>query len=457
MGMKGINRMWKMLESVVTPISKKKQQGVRYIRERIFHELSFSVVYLGIFVLLISEYASFKAKLYPVALIDLVFYLLLLVAATSRRMSFIYRVLLMLVVFYLIGIGMLVLLGPFGAGWLWLFAFVCSTSLLLEFRYSMMALGLSVVTTVLLGFFIASEIQITPYFAQYNMAGWLAVSANFLALVVFVSVSFAVIVRNIEKNIDHLNFMKDSLQQNRVKLLALKDRAEESDRLKSLFLSNMSHEIRSPMNAILGFSSLLRNPDLSREKTNEYLTIINDRGEILMKLINDLLDISRIEANELKLVSEEFDVPDLLSSVWKVFKDNPHYSIKEIDFHLTLPDEQNHKIVADPVRVQQVITNLVHNSFKFTERGYVNIGYECRKDEFLFYVRDSGVGIEEEKVSLIFERFNQAEDFNQHSGTGLGLAISKALVEKMGGTIWVVSQVGKGSTFYFTLPRISLN
>jgi signal transduction histidine kinase len=447
------------MNSLIAPPKEKRGQGILYLQEQVFHVLSFAILYLGLGVLLASVYAAYTNQLYLIVIFDFACYIPLVVAATSRRLAFRVRVLITLIIFYLIGLGMFLMLGPFGAGWLWLFAFACSASLLLSFRHAILATLLNLLTILVLGFFIWFDLELfTPYFNQYDFNAWLANSANFLGLSVFVSVSFSVLVRSVERNLEHLSQMKTSLRKNRDELLILKKKAEESDRLKSLFLANMSHEIRSPMNAILGFTGLMRRQRFPREKEEEYLSIIDDRGKVLLKLINDILDISRIDANAIKFVPEDVRVNELVTRLWASYRENPSFPSGKVEFRLVHPPFNELRLYTDPVRLQQVLSNLINNAFKFTQAGIIQLGYCQGENEIIFFVKDSGIGIPPAKLDEIFNRFSQADDSHQHSGTGLGLAISKALVEKMGGRMWVNSELGIGSTFFFSVPSaISLN
>lgn len=236
-----------------------------------------------------------------------------------------------------------------------------------------------------------------------------------------------------------------------------KTRAEESDKLKSAFLANMSHEIRTPMNGILGFAELLQTPDLHYEEMLSYIDIINSCSKQLLALINDIIDISKIEAGQLTISSGKVGLLSILSDVYnltinsvpeKVILSSPDLSAK-IDLNM----------IADEVRLKQVLLNLINNAIKFTSKGNITFGYNRNDNYVEFYVSDTGVGIAPEFQKLIFERFRQVNNAvaREKGGTGLGLTISKALVEQMGGEIWVESTWGEGSTFRFILPYISVD
>ena len=235
-----------------------------------------------------------------------------------------------------------------------------------------------------------------------------------------------------------------------------KEKAEESDRLKTAFLSNMSHEIRTPMNAIVGFSDLLNNENLSPKDRSEFIAQINMGADNLMHLIDDIIDISKIEAGQIKINRQETYLHDLLKEQIVMFRQNIDRLDKsdvELRLHWGLKEEQI-VIDSDPFRVKQIITNLLNNAIKFTEEGFVELGVVPFGRFLKLYVKDSGIGIEDEKQDVIFDRFMQGHKSKTklYGGTGLGLAISKNLVELLGGEIGVISTAGAGSEFWFTLP-----
>jgi PAS domain S-box-containing protein len=239
-------------------------------------------------------------------------------------------------------------------------------------------------------------------------------------------------------------------------LIQAKVKAEESDRLKSMFLSNMSHEIRTPMNAIVGFAEMLHDTDLKRIEKDKFIDAIIRSGDSLLHLINDIIDISKIEAGQLKLTSAECNINELLNELELDFTSELERHRKtNILLHIQKGfNAPEFRIYTDPVRLRQVLSNLIGNAIKFTDEGFIEIGYRIEAGRLLFYVRDSGVGISPEHQKLIFERFGQVktQESRNLEGTGLGLTISKNLVGLLGGKLWVDSYPGEGSTFWFTLP-----
>jgi signal transduction histidine kinase len=244
-----------------------------------------------------------------------------------------------------------------------------------------------------------------------------------------------------------------ALKQAEEELVNSKEKAEESDRLKSAFLANMSHEIRTPMNGILGFADLLKEPDLSGEQQQKYIRIIEKSGNRMLNIINDIIDISKIEAGLMNLEITESNINEQTEYIYTFFK--PEIEAKGISLSNknTLPGVEA-IIKTDREKLFAILTNLVKNAIKYTYKGLIEFGY-VKKGEFLeFFVKDTGIGIQEDRQEAIFERFIQVDISKKqaYQGAGLGLSISKAYVEMLGGTIWVDSGEGVGSTFYFTIP-----
>lgn len=243
-----------------------------------------------------------------------------------------------------------------------------------------------------------------------------------------------------------INYDITPLKETEQKLIIARDKAEELDRLKSAFLANMSHEIRTPLNSIVGFSSLLAETD-DREERQEYIKIVETNNELLLQLVSDILDLSKIESGTFDFVRSDLDVNE---SCMKIIKSMEMKVPETVDlvFEKYMPDCH---IYTDKNRFMQVITNFINNALKFTKQGTIALGYEqTAPHEIKFYVRDTGFGIPKEKIDSIFERFVKLNTFVQ--GTGLGLSICKSLVSQMGGKIGVESTEGEGSCFWFTHP-----
>lgn len=261
------------------------------------------------------------------------------------------------------------------------------------------------------------------------------------------------IVNNMNAELEDLN---DHLSQTNKALIEAKQKAEESDKLKSSFLANMSHEIRTPLNAIVGFSTLTADTSLSDSDREYYGQIIKSNSDQLLNLIDDILDFSKIEAGQLQITNELFSVQDIYTELCT--SANQNNIKKTIEIRMASFVKKNHMMLrSDPLRFKQVLLNLISNAIKFTNKGYIELGYLINEKNIpVFYVKDTGIGIEPAYLDHVFDRFWKYEGHNNklYSGAGLGLAICKKLCGLLGGDIWVESESAKGTTFYFSIPRL---
>ncbi len=252
---------------------------------------------------------------------------------------------------------------------------------------------------------------------------------------------------------EELSESLERIKDMNIELEIAKEKAEESDRLKSAFLANMSHEIRTPMNAIVGFSSFLKDENKTQEEINQYADIIINSGNHLLNIINDIIDISKIDAGKYSITPEPLDINALLRELYHFFHSMLIHEKKyNVQLLLHIPQNELHA-VTDKTRLRQILTNLIGNAVKFTEKGQIEFGYHMQKQEIIFFVMDTGIGIAPEHQDVIFNRFHKAADNDNkfYSGTGLGLSIAKACTQMLGGKIWLNSTLGKGTTFYFSI------
>lgn len=246
-------------------------------------------------------------------------------------------------------------------------------------------------------------------------------------------------------------------------LIRAKEKAEESERLKSAFLANMSHEIRTPMNGILGFAELLKNMDLNGEQQKQYISIIEKSGARLLNIINDIICISKIESEQITAILADTNINELMEFIYNFFKPETNQKNLHFSYHNAFPDKDV-ILLTDREKVYAILTNLVKNAIKFTQSGYIDTGYTVKNGFIEFYVSDSGPGIPDNQREYIFERFRQGSETltRNNEGAGLGLSISKAYVEMLGGKIWIENRATEpslngngektGSVFYFTIP-----
>lgn len=263
-------------------------------------------------------------------------------------------------------------------------------------------------------------------------------------IVTFISLAIALSFINYAKN----NYIKQYIL------------AKKADELKSSFLANMSHEIRTPLNAIVGFSSLLANRNYDLEKREKYRRYISSNSEYLLHLVNDILDISKIESNQLDLVAEEFNVNALFDQLEEEYLRMLQNLEKEKSVQLKyVVNNEKLTLNTDRFRFEQIIRNFLSNAIKFTDNGHIKFGTIKGASKYIFYVEDSGCGISQDEIEQIFSRFTKLNNNNEtlHRGAGLGLFLSKQLASLLGGEIWAESEENKGSTFYLSLPAQSSN
>ena len=271
------------------------------------------------------------------------------------------------------------------------------------------------------------------------------------------SASISPIFDKQNKIVNYLKVATDITEQKIIEeeLKTALEKAQESDRLKSAFLANMSHEIRTPMHGILGFVSLLDNPDLDKEKRQQYINIIRKNGDRLLSTINDLIDVSKIRAGQMKIVKSDTLIDKQINDLYDFFK--PEAMAKGLVLETRIPENKDElSIVMDATKLYSILTNLIKNAIKYTEIGKIIFGYKLNGGKIEFFVKDTGIGIPKERQKAVFNRFEQAdiEDKKAREGSGLGLAIAKAYVKMLGGDISVQSAEGKGTTFSFTIPFV---
>ena len=247
------------------------------------------------------------------------------------------------------------------------------------------------------------------------------------------------------------------LKITQAELIDAKEKAEEADLLKSRFLANISHELRTPLNGILGFSEMIQFGNISEEKCTHYAGLIKKSGEQLLLIIDDILDISKIEADQLVIHNEAFNVNQMLDDLDSLFK--VQFELKDPLIKLILVKglgDVDSFLYSDEHRIRQIFNNIIGNALKFTHEGSVEFGYSVNDEYMDFYVKDTGIGISNDKYDCIFGRFRQANDAStrKYKGTGLGMSISKSLVELLGGNIRFESEVGVGTTFHFSIPFV---
>jgi len=285
-----------------------------------------------------------------------------------------------------------------------------------------------------------------------------------ICIIVVVLLTALIIRQSLQKN----RIISELLQKNleiefaREELERTKEKVEESDRLKSSFLCNMSHEIRTPLNAIMGFCNLVADPGVEPAEKAQFIGIINQNIDALLELINDIFDIAQVESGSMDIEEQACNINDLLSSIQTYFnfekgsvgKDNLQVKLNRAN------KDSDFSILTDKYKLRRTISNLVENALKYTEEGSIEIGYIYANNGMIeFFVKDEGIGFEQDKADVIFKSFRQVDDSStrKYGGLGLGLTVAQKFTELMGGELWAQSEPGKGSIFYFTIPYKKVN
>ncbi len=252
---------------------------------------------------------------------------------------------------------------------------------------------------------------------------------------------------------DQLKAASDALKENLIEIEHAKAKADEANKLKSYFLANMSHEIRTPMNGIIGFIQILHDMDLTQEEQSSYIDLLHESGKRLLDTINDIIEMSKIEAGHVELNNVDVNAYNMVKFLYDFFEPSAHQ--KGLKFYLDVSDEdKKFTFNSDQYKIESVLSNLIKNAIKFTDSGVVMFGFSRDENEVVFSVKDTGIGISDDRANMVFERFVQADlDLSRkHEGSGLGLSISKAYIEILGGRIWFESKENEGSRFYFSIP-----
>lgn len=416
-------------------------------------ELMIYVLPLSVLVSIPSVVISIQEKLYIVAFFDIfaVFILFFVLCASSKRIR--YKKTIILLSFYSLGLVLLYYLGWVGPGLIYLLSFSVLNALLINKKAGILTLlGNILILTILI---IGSNYNLFKTLPLLNIEPIPAaiISLNYILINFILIIAISSLTKALEKQIGFERKVSQRLNHEIEQHKAARIKAEESDRLKSAFLANMSHEIRTPMNGVLGFAQLLKQGGLKKAERLDFIEIIEKSGERLLNIINNLIDISKIEANQVTVFKSQFNIHHRIKDICKFFA--PEIELKGLE--LICDGEECSELLeinSDANKIDAILTNLIKNAIKFTDVGFIKVKCSHSKEKITISIEDSGIGIDENQKHRLFERFIQAESLRPTEGSGLGLAITKAYVEMLGGTITLESVKNKGSKFTIVLPLV---
>jgi signal transduction histidine kinase len=455
-----------------------KEEGLPYLRDKLFISILLLTVPIGFLAYVPGMIVSVTTKQLVIGAFDTIALIVVLLIYFHKNQSINAKKIWFSVNFYMLTTVLIVYLGLKGPGIIILLCISVWITLYHSRKAGLMSVVLNAALFALLLLDIPHGSIFLPLFEQNKIPTSIAIGLNFVAFNALLVFSVASLVDQLNQSLIKERNLQRLLKSESKDLLAAKQKAEESDRLKSAFLANMSHEIRTPMNGILGFSELLSEHGLDNAEQQEYIRIIRKSGVRLLNIISEIIDISRIEAGEVRLTVMATNINEFSGDIHTLLK--PDADSKGINLIYVNSLLNNELVVnTDREKLFGILTNLVKNAIKFTDEGAVEFGYtfmdsnaaksrtptgtvidgalrEKQKTMLTFFVRDTGIGIPHDRQEAIFERFIQADiaDIQARQGAGLGLYIARSYVGMLGGTIWVESVPGKGSVFYFTLPDL---
>ncbi len=432
-----------------------ESSGLVYLQEKLFLVSIEIIVSIGFLAYLPSILLAFVEEQYLVVVIDTLVICSLGVLLFIHKIKSFLRISIILILLYALGVILLLYNGPYGTGLIYLLGFSVIAAAFLGLNYAKVSIAINAITLISLAVLLAFHPLDFVFFKAYLLKRWIVVSINFIILNGIISSALAYFVEGLHKSIDIENKLRNKLKKKSERLIEAKMRAEESDQLKSSFLANVSHEFRTPMNAIMGFTEIMMYTKPTEEKRQRYLENIRKSSEQLLQIIHNTIEYSKIELGTIAVEHQVFAIVDILDTVLEQHK---HRCPKGVNYAV-YGDENliSQRIYTDKEKLFQIFTNLILNAFKFTHEGEVGFGImeSAHKDYYQFFVKDTGIGIRKEKQKDIFIRFHKEDDFKE--GTGLGLSISSTLIFHLGGRIWLESESGVGTTFYFIIPRITLD
>jgi len=427
--------------------------GIKYWRELVYKNIILIITIVAFPGYLFGVYMSLVSNVYSIAILDTVVYLALIWLLIKEPFSLITKIYFLVSLPLIVGVSLILLIGPDGAGLSYLIGFVILTSILFGLKGAFIGLTIHFCNTLIVFIGLYFKLFSETTLSFYTPLGWLTIALNSFVVCSITSIPLSVIIQGLNKYIEEHNALERTLQNKLIQLSKAKTDAENANQLKSKFLANISHEVRTPLNVIMSFSEIVKGGMYrNTDERNQFLSEIVQNGHYLLNIIENILDISMIDTNQLNYNIKTITLETIFTEIEQIYKITNKRNVQIRFLHKEKPMLM--PFYCDETRLKQVLINLINNAIKNTDKGEINFGYEPHKKGITCFVKDTGIGIHKKDLSTIFERFVKIENQNQFKqGTGLGLAISKSIVEALNGKIWVESKVNIGSTFFVYLPN----
>ena len=442
-----------------TPVTSSPRDGLSYWREKILLYLIYILIIFSIIAYIPSIILSVSEKLWMIVIADTAAYVFLFYLFFSKSMTVRSRTIAILTLTYILGILLLVSVGPYGAGYLWMFVVPILAAVLMDLKTAIYSIILNFVTLVILGFLIQYNLVLPFIRMQFSFDAWLVIISNLTFLEIILTLSIVIIIQGLEKSLFNEKEISHSLEIKTEELAKAKDEAEKADSMKSEFLAQMSHEIRTPINTILNSVSLIQKQfnELSNNDRKEIFAMIQTGSNRVIRTIDLILNMSEIQTGSYKKNLEKIC---LLNDIIKPLLTEFNYAAanKKLSLILTPHKKNDYILSGDRYAVTQIFANLIDNGIKFTKEGSVTIAINENKYSIIADIIDTGIGIAPDYLKDIFKPFSQEESgYTRHfDGNGLGLALVKRYCEINDAQIFVESNKGKGSRFTVMFSKSSL-
>lgn len=430
-----------------------KEETVRLWQARFFINILFYLVIFGPFILIPATILAFMSGMFLLVACQLLAYLVLLFLCCYPPLRLYNRKVSLITTLYLLGVVLFYSLGWSGPALIYLLGISLFAALLISSRAGYFTWGLNILT--ILTFAIGARFNLFDniLISSMDTISILTISLNMVLLNVVLIATISSLFRGLKKKIASENRIKKRLKKEIELHRKAKEKAEESNRFKSAFLANVSHEIRTPINGILGFTDILHTQQLREEKQKEYLDIIRQSGYQMLSIINNLIDLSRIESGYVEVVYKKTSIPSLIKNFISFFMPEAEKKGLHLQFHNHLSPSE-YTVRTDQEKLHAILSNLMKNAIKYSKKGVITVSCKQDGDAILYTVKDQGVGIPKEQQALVFDRFFRIKtpDKNFQEGSGLGLSIANAYAKLLNGEITLESEEEKGSAFTLILP-----